>query len=663
MDEISKEAREAMEASYEHDRDNRDLAVEDLKFAAGFQWSDKAKAERAGRPMITINRSSQFLRQVSNPIRQNMPTIKVEPDHDDQSDMEEIANGLFRRIQYNSSAGHVYAGAVEHMVACGIGWFRIVHDYVSESGFDQEILIKRVFNPLSVYPDPGSLDPARETMGWCVVSEPIPKKTFKAMYPKARAEGFDTPTDTGRFATISWGTDDQVRVAEYWKRKEVKKTIALLADGTTHEVSDEGKKQLRDLINAGIVITTRDVKSYTVEMTKVSGHEQLEDAYECPSRWIPIIPVIGSEIPLDNGIYRHGLLRFQREPQQLHNYFMSVAAEFLGQQPKSPYIVTANMIKGYKSVWDNANRVPTPYLPIDPDPNMPGGPSRVPPPPMPTGFIQMAQMLSDDMKATTGIYDAALGAKSNETSGVAIAQRTEQGNQATFHFVDNLEHSLEHAGRVMLDMMPKVYDTERTLRIIGADDTEKSVTINKSLMRVGDVEFKHNDMAQMKFQSVRVVLGPNYASRRAEAVQQLTGLIQALPQLGAIGADLVVKNMDFDGAEELAERARATLPPQVLQATDPEAAQAMQPPPDPMMEAQAQHALGMMEAERNKADAEAQRAHAEAASTAQQIEVDADQAKASLMGTLLDNALKRKKLSEPPPQAKRPNAGAQEARR
>ena len=657
MDSIAKEAREALETSYDFDKDNRELMVEDLKFAAGFQWSDAAKAERAGRPMITINRSSQFLRQVSNPIRQNMPTIKVEPDRDDQSDMAEIANGLFRRIQYNSSAGHVYASAVEHMVACGLGWFRIVHDYVDQEGFDQEILIKRVFNPLSVYPDPASLDPARETMGWCVVSEMLPLEHFKKLYPKAKADGVDANMQTGKFATISWGSGDQIRIAEYWKREPVKKTIALLQDGSTHEVTEKGMAQVRDLIQQGVIVNTREVMGHKVTMTKVSGAEQLEDPYECPSRWIPLIPVVGTEIPLDKGLYRHGLLRFQREPQQLHNYFMSVAAESLGQQPKSPYMVTKKMVENWKSVWDNANKTPTPYLPYDPDPAQPGGPQRVAPPPLPTGLIQMAQMLADDMKATTGIYDASLGARSNETSGVAIAAREEQGNQATAHFVDNLEHSLEHAGRVMLDMMPKVYDTNRVLRLVGDDDAEKSVEINKPLLQVGDVEFKHNDMAGMKFQSVRVVLGPNYASRRAEAVQQLTALMQAMPQIGTIGGDLVVKNMDFDGSEELAERLRAVLPPEVVQATSGE--DAPPPQPDPMAEAQAQGALRMMEAQSAEAEAKAQEAQAKAASAHQGIEVDARQALASLEGTYLDNELKRKKLSEPPPQANRPNAGTE----
>lgn len=652
MDDIVKEAREALATSYEYDRNNIEQAVEDLRFTAGFQWSDAAKEERKGRPMITINRSGQFLRQVSNPIRQNMPVIKAEPDGDDDDEMTEIANGLMRRIQYNSSAAHVYAASVEHMVACGIGWMRVAHDYASEDAFEQEILIKRVFDPLSVYPDPSSREPARNDMGWCVVSQMIPVKAFKAKYPKAATVSVDSERSGGQHLT--WSNSDYMRIAEMWKREEIEREIALLSNGETFELTDAGRKQTEALKAAGMIVNSRKVKGYKVRMFKVTGQEQLEDPYECPSKWIPLIPVVGAEIPLDDGVYRHGLIRFQREPQQLHNYFMSVAAETLAQQPKSPYLVTAKQIEKYKSVWDNANRNPTPYLPYDSDPSAGGPPQRIAPPPLPAGLIQMAQMLADDMKATTGIYDASLGARSNETSGVAISAREEQGNTATFHFVDNLEHSLEHLGRVMLDMIPKVYDSERTLKLVMEDDTEKTVTVNRTMFNAGDTEIKHNDLSRMKFKSVRVTLGPNYASRRIEAVQQMVQLVQAFPQVGAVGADLIVKNMDFNGSEQLAERLRATLPPQVVQATDPEAAQAMQPPPDPMAEAQAQGALRMMEAQGAEAEAKSQEAQARAASAAQGVRIEALQALEVLEGTRLDNDLKRKKLSEPPPQANRP---------
>lgn len=643
MEDIVKEAREGLSVSAEFDRDNRREAMEDLRFVAGFHWSDAARAERGRRPMITINRSGQFLRQVSNPIRQNMPTIKVEPDGNDDSDMAEVANGLFRQIQYNSSASHIYAGAVENMVSCGIGWFRILTDYKDEESFDQEIMIKRIFNPLSVYPDPSDLEPARSGMGYCLVSEIWPREAFKKRWPGMSQESIDTQAETGTSSSgITWGSTDTVRVAEYWKRTEVPITIAKLKTGEVVNITDMPKQQLDMLQELGLIAGTRKSKTHKVTMTLVSGSDILEEPYECPCRWIPIVPVIGAEIPLEQGVYRHGLIRFQREPQQLHNYFMSVAAESLGQQPKSPYLATAKQIGKYRSLWDNANTSSTPYLLYEPDKDTPNGqPTRIAPPPLPTGLIQMAQMLADDMKATTGIYDAALGNRSNETSGVAIGARVEQGNQATFHFTDNLEHSLEHAGRIMLDMMPKVYDSQRTLRLMGEDGTETETEINAPSVSYDGQQMISNDMTQMGFKSVRVIMGPSYASKRQEAIQQLTQLIQAMPQLGQIAGDIIARNLDVDGAEEIAKRAKMMLPPGMLQMEQDggeggQPAMPPQPPPDPLAEMQQQGQAQAMQFELDSAQAKAE-----------QEKAKVEQEKAKAEGAHIDNALKLKKLREP----------------
>lgn len=613
LDDIVREARAAIQASYDFDKDNRSEAVEDLRFRASFQWSDTAKAERAGRPMITINRTDQFIHQVVNPIRQNMPTIKVEPDGDDQSDMAEIADGIIRRIQYNSSASHVYASAVEHMATCGIGWFRATTDYANKDSFDQEIVIKRVFDPLSVYPDPAAREPDRSDMEWCLVSEMWPLEAFKKRWPGKSLKPIDTPSDGKSMATgFSWSSSDEIRVAEYWRRKKVSKKLVQLQNGQVADFALVSKvdprlaEQMKPLI-----VNEREVDDYKVEMVLVSGAEQLEETYECPCYWIPVIPVIGAEIPLQTGVYRYGLLRMQREPQQLHNYFMSVAAEALGQQPKSPLLAPFEAIKKYKNVWDTHNLRPVPYLPYDPIPGAPNGgrPERIEPPPLPAGLIAMAQMLQDDMKAATGQYDASLGNRSNETSGVAIGQRQQQSDNATYHFTDNLEHSLEHLGRVLLDMIPKVYDTQRTMRIRAGDDTEKTVTINQPT--VGD--YVHNDVAGMSFSNVRVVLGPSFASKRREAQETLLGLMQAVPGIAQVGGDIIVRQFDFDGAEELAERLKKAVPANLLSEEEQQAAQANQPDPmqDPAVQAQLAELTAKVEkmqqeARKTAADAEAQ---------------------------------------------------------
>jgi hypothetical protein len=654
LDDLIKEAREALALSHEFDRDNRREAMEDMHFVAGFQWSEAARIERKGRPMITINRSSQFLKQVSNPIRKNMPVIKVEPENDEQQPMAEIANGLFRRIQYNSSASHVYANAVEHMVACGIGWFRVLADYSGDDDFDQELLIKRVFNPMSVYPDPSSLEPDRSDMNWCLVSEVMPRKAFETKYPGKKADGFDAPSEGGR--EVDWGSADTVRVAEYWRRKPVTRKIAQLKNGQVVELTGQGAGQLEQLQKLGIIVNARDAKGYEVEMTLLSGHEQLEETYRCPCKWIPIIPVIGNEIPMDKGTYRHGLIRFQREPAQLQNYFLSVAAESMGQQPKTPYLLTPKQIGKFKSLWDTANTSPRPYLLYEPDTNVPGGqPTRVVPPPLPAGLVQFAQMMVDEQKAATGLYDASLGAQSNETSGVAIGARVEQGNEATFHFSDNLEHSLEHLGRVLLDMIPKVYDNQRTMRLKADDDTEKSVTINQPTIGYDGQDMVHNDLTRMDFKSVRVVMGPSYASRRQQDVQLLTQLAQSFPPSGPLVAPLVAKNLDIDGADKLAAQLNAMLPPAIQQIGggggqpgQPDGQPAGPPPPDPAQQAQEVQAQAQQQVMSNEVQAsqfKTAQESAKAQAAAQAIQTE----QAKTRAAILDGELKLKKLREPPP--------------
>jgi len=641
-DEIAQMAREAMEDAWTYDRDNRKEMVEDLKFIAGFQWPDVAQRERKGRPMITINRSGQFLRQVSNPIRQNMPTIKVEPiDKGSDDNMMEIYNGLLRQIQYNSSASHVYANAVEHAVGCGIGWFRVLTDYVDDEGFDQELMIKRIVNPLSVFADPASTEPARDTMSYCLVSELIPRKAFERKYPGKITENLDAPSDQKMQTTTFWQSGDNIRIAEFWRREETTGTLLMLQDGSMQDASTFTKRGMEYLREKGMIVNDRTVKRHKVTMTLVSGAEQLEETYECPCKWIPVIPVIGAEIPLEKGTYRHGLIRFQREPQQLQNYWLSVLAEAMGQQAKTPWLVDANSVAPFKDHWDNVNKVPLPYLPYNAGKDVPP-PTRLPPPPLPQGYAELAAMFAEDMKAVTGVYDASLGNRSNETSGIAINARKMQGDQATFNYVDNLEHSLEHLGRVLIDMIPKVYDTPRTMRFVGEDGTESTAEINQPSRDENFNPVIINDLSKAKF-DIRVIIGPNYATRRQEALAGLTELAKADPRLFEIGGDIIVRSMDFPGAEELAERYKTILPPQILGVEDPQAAAVQAPQPDPIQQAMGQQALAQGDA-----------ATAESQAKASKAQADAEQSHHRAQGAAIDNLLKLRQLHSPPPQ---PGAG------
>jgi Phage P22-like portal protein len=581
------EVRIRLERAYQHDKQNRDEAASDMRFLAGDQWPEFARAARANRPMLTVNKLPQFLHQVTNDIRQNAPVLKVTPvDGKNDPTLAKVYDGIISDIQYRSSAKHVYATAAYHAAACGIGHWRVVTKFVEEESFDQEVGLELIPYPLAVYWDPASVKPDRSDAMWCVVVEMVPKDDFTEKYPNATPQSVDAMRSnssmSGSASGVFWATNDHVLVAEYWCKKPAKKTLAAFESGETLDITGLDMFRLYQLQRAhGGIVRKREAKCYQVEQSIVSGAEVLVQPTIWPGRHLPIIPVIGTEIPLETKTIRSGLLRNARDPQQLYNFYRSAAAEHIALSPKSPYLVTDTMIKMHKGDWATLNTTNRPFLRYTPDPQAPGmKPERVQAPEPPQALWREAELATEDIKATTGIYDASLGAKSNETSGVAIKRRENQGDTANFHYQDNLQRSIEQCGRVIIDLIPKVYDNERTARLLGEDGSEQFVPINTVIYSDNGEPVMINDLNQGRY-DIRVTIGPNYATKRLEAADAIIELMKALPpELAPLLADVAVKNLDIPEAQDLAKRLKAMLPPQAL--TDPD--QPPPPPPDPMQD-------------------------------------------------------------------------------
>ncbi len=635
---IVQEAQERLEAAWAQDRENREDAFTDLKFLAGDQWPNDIRLQREAqnRPCLTINRLPQFVNQVANTVRMNPPAIKAIPSGGEATaELAEIYSGLFRQIQYRSNATHVFANAVYYAVACGIGHFRIATDYVDDDAFDQEILIKRIQHPLSVFWDPAAVEPSRCDAEYCLVSEMIGRKEFQKRFPGAAMADFEAPSDLNAESGLFWANRDAVRVCEYWVKRPHERTIARLATGETIDITDVDVSAPLAVVIAGLdpaiqrnmdgrdepghdntlssqIIATRKVRSYKIEHYLLSGEEVLEGPNEWPGRYIPIFPVIGSETALETKVIRSGLVRFSRDPQQLYNFWRSSAAEAIALAPRAPFLVTPAMISKFKGQWDTQNTVTRPYLLYEPDPDAPGGrPMREPPPDIPAALVNEAALASDEMKATTGIYDAALGARSNEISGVAIRARENQGGASALHYQDNLMATLNHLGRALIDLAPKIYDSERTVRILQEDDSHAPVRINVPVMGVDGKPMLLNDLGQGTY-DVRVKIGPAYATRRAEAADSMLQFIQAVPQAASVAGDLVARNMDWPGADEIADRLKATLPPQVTGEAPPLAAQIEMARQQAYRESLEQARLSREQGLAVKSVADAVKAHAEA---------------------------------------------------
>ena len=601
---ILREARERYRSAEEHDQQNREDAYDDLAFIAGQQWPESVRSARetAGSPVLTINRLPQFVRQVVGDMKQNRPAIRVRPvDSDADPETADTMSGLIRSIEQCSGASRHYTHAGGHAVSCGIGHFRVMTRYVNETSDEQEIAIGKIRDPLSVKWDPDSVEETREDARYCFVEQWYSKAAFEAEWPDARPTDWESASNDDNWS--GWLAGEKVRVAEYW----CKKTKKLWYDAEGNEVSAEDAKVWRDLD------AVEDIGLKRREITEIvqyilSGDAILEPPTVFPGRFIPIIPVIGEEVPTGSATVRHGLIRYAKDPQRMYNYARSAQVEFGALQPKAPYVATMTMIEGHEEQWKSANVTNLPVLTYNADPDAPGmKPERQAPPMASQAWSQEVGISADDMKATTGIYDAGLGQRSNETSGVAIRQRQMESDTGTFTYIDNLSRSIEHAGKIMVEIIPIVYDTDRVIRILGEDDAESTARINAVIDPPNERTFAFNTGRY----DTTVSVGPGYMTRRQEAAESMHGFIQSMPSMGAYIADLYVAAQDWPDKDPIVKRIRKMMPPQLLDDDEreeggmPPQGQQQQPDPAAMASAQkdaAQAAKYAAETEKTKAE-------------------------------------------------------------
>lgn len=576
-DDVLKDAREAFDLAAEREAENRREALDDLRFARlGEQWPEKVRRDREmeGRPCLTINRLPAFIRQVVNEARQNKPAITCHPvDSDADPATAEIFNGLIRHIEQSSDAEVAYDTALDFAVTCGFGYFRINTRYARDDGFDQDIVIERVANPFSIYGDPNST--AADSSDWntAFVVDSLPKAAFEA-----RWKGAD-PVDWGGDAYAGlkepWLDGDRVMVTEFWRREAVRKTIVALSDGQVMELrAYEAQKDLFDALGVSVVGRPREVDGHKVVQRIMTGAEVLETV-DWAGAFIPIVPVFGEELHVDGRRVLRSLVRDAKDPQRMFNYWRTTSTELVALAPKTPFIGPKGAFETDAAKWATANTQTHAYIEYD----GPVPPQRQPFAGPPVGAIQEAMNASEDMKAIMGLFDASLGARSNETSGRAIVARQRQGNISTFHYVDNLSRAIRHAGRILIDLIPKVYATPRVVRVLGPDGKPGAAKVNQKVKEtVADVSGRIREIERIYDLTVgkydlTVRAGPSFASRREEAAAQMIEMMRAYPPAAPLIGDLLAKNLDWPGADEIAERLSALLPPQVKGAS-PEVEQA-----------------------------------------------------------------------------------------
>lgn len=622
---ILEKARKRLGTAIEAESDNHKAFKEDLEFSiSADQWPEEIKRLRGyNRPMHTINRLNGVANQIVNDYRQNKLSIRVLPASGDADvDTADILAGLMRNIEIQSNADMAYVTALDHAVRGGFGYFRIVPEYSGDDVFEQDLRIRPIHNPLTVHFDPSAQLITREDAKWCFVTEMMDKEEFEATYPDVEPRSITTE-DT------NWAKAEQVRVAEYYEKEQYESRLVAFSNGMVIPIEDDME------IYAMESIGNRAVRERTAERTRIVWRKmtanKILDTRVYKFRHIPVIPVLGAEINVEGKTVLRSAIHYAKDPQRMFNYWRSAATESVALAAKTPWILTPEHIEGFQEMWDNVNSAPMPYLLFNPDPASPG-PNRVDPPNMPIGELSMANGSSDDIKATTGIFDAALGARSNETSGRAIVARQQEGDTATYQFIDNLRKAIQHCGKVLLDMIPEYYDTERVVRILDMEGEPSMETINQEVYNpaTGIMEVL-NSVVVGKYDVV-IETSPSFASRRQESTAAMIELMRSMPSVGQVAADLIIKGMDFPGAQQIAERIRRTMPPELTTDPDSPEGQQMTQQKQQMQSQQAEVAKAATEVEATKARADVAKAEADMAGA----QADMVEARADIMGAQAD---------------------------
>jgi len=546
--------RKTFDADMEADEQNRREAIEDARFVAGEQWDQGVRQRRAAanKPTLTINRLPAFVAQLVGNRRLNDTGIKVQPDAGGDKKVAEVREGLIRSIQKLSRAQHAYDTAFQQVIIGGVGNFQVHLDYAHDDVFEQDIRIAAIPNPLSVVWDRSNVDPTGADAEHVFVVDTLPREEFKRRYPKADAGEWNADLTSSRHGYGDSASG--VQVLSFWRMRSKQRIVALFKDGSVQDVTDQDELEWFDLVatGAGGEPLVREVQRKYAQLYLCSSHDILAGPYDLPVQRVPVFRVPGWELLIEGDRIRWGVVRFLRDPQRLHNYWRSIIAEKLVGSPKAKWLAADTAVEGREQQWRDSHLSEDPLLTYNANSGTP--PQRIEPVQMEAALIQEAGLAAQDLRDVSNIHEASLGMESNEVSGRAIMARQRVGEVGTVIYDDNMNAAIEEAGKVINHLIPFVYDTPRTIKVLGAD------MANEQLVRVNDdADPSSVDITLGKY-SVTVTTGPSYTTRRVEAREEMMAMVNAMPLTMGIAADKIVEAQDWPGAAEIAKRLRTQLP-------------------------------------------------------------------------------------------------------
>lgn len=580
---ILSEAKDRFKRAEKWEAKARELFEDDLKFVEGdsdngYQWPDEVRTARdeAFAPCLTINKTKQHCLDVMNDARQSRVAISIKPTSGEGTfESAQVLEGIVRYIEYQSRANTAYQHALSFAVRAGWGYVRVATDYAGDDTFDQEIFIRRVADPLTVYLDPDITEFDGSDARFAFVFTDMPHDEFKRAYPQYK-DMQAPPGNTTLGTSGGWVTKDKVRVAEYFRCVPQTDRLVAYTDPETQVTTISQASKMDKVLLASVIddLTTmvRNTVLTKVEHFMIVGDEIAEEKIWL-GRYIPLARCIGEETVIDGVLDRKGLTRCLKDPQRMFNYNAAAFVQYGALQTKSPWVGAAESIEGFEDVWANANtQAPAilTYNALDDSGKELPKPERIQPPTGAPVFYEGMNQAAEQMRMVSGQYQADMGAPSNERSGAAITARQRQGDNATFHYLDHQSSMIGFVGRIILDLIPHVWDTPRIAKLKAENGEEQEVKIDPNAPehftreQIDDEKYKMVLNPNLAKYGVQAEVGPAYATKRQEAFAAYTQILAQNKDLTALIGDIAMRFADFPGAEEAAQRLRRMVPPQAL---------------------------------------------------------------------------------------------------
>lgn len=564
----------------------------DKQFLYFDQWTPKERNELRLRhkPVVQFNKLHDHVKKVIGEFRQNTPTATVLPvDPDIPQETMDACSHILNGIFYKSRTNIVDQTACENALSFGYGAMFLTTDYESQNSFNQEIVPIGFQSPEVVFFDPDAKEVDKNDGDFCGWLDFMSAEQIEKQWGVGSPRSFSVPFQWNSTYQFYLAGSRTIAIANYWEKQYYSKKIYLLESGETvdakeydalrkkHDALHEDDRALLEedigerfpeIENERVIDDAYEIKGY-----KLLGDKVLEETV-WPSRYLPGVFVDGYSYYIDGKQYTQSFIHQAKDAQRFLNYCGVEVLQAIKNTRRETYLTTTEMTAGNEYVWRNPDmqQGALHYRPHVLATGQVLTPTPITSPPINPAFLEQYQRAEHDIGSILGRTESVTGAQGNEKSNLIMAARLTQGNLGSFIWFDNTQRAIESIARNALDLLPAVYDAERTVVAQGPNKEPVVMHLNQQ-MPDGSIM---NDLTKLRDKAkVQVSLGASFEMQRQQHLNFLIELMSAAPQAAPLLADLVAENIQVENMPQIVKRLKNLVPPQILAEENGE------PPPPP----------------------------------------------------------------------------------